>query len=151
MGETVVKLCRNCGLLQPISGFHRNRGHSDGRDTRCRPCKLAAIKAGRASKLSQARSARLPAVLGIRDPEALRTAVLGRLRTHYDGRISRLLADVAASITSLEPVDRVQAQFTLLALHGLAESARYIAETIGAELRDADPKRFDRHHGGSGI
>ena len=52
---TVAKQCTNCGVMQPMSNFHRHAGRTGGRSCRCVICARAATAAVAAAAATAAR------------------------------------------------------------------------------------------------
>lgn len=46
----VEKRCPACGVVKPLSDFHRNRSRRDGHSHECKPCANARVKANTAKR-----------------------------------------------------------------------------------------------------
>lgn len=47
-----MKACKKCGETKPMSAFYRNKNHSDGREYRCKPCRMEEIRKHTAQRSS---------------------------------------------------------------------------------------------------
>lgn len=138
----VSKRCLYCGADKPLASFARSPQNAHGVDSRCRDCRRLLSRRRRRLERSQ----RVPDVSGLSDGPALSTAVLGALRTHYDGRPVRLLSDLRLSLLDSDPVTRVNAGLTMLALREIGLAIERIpSESIEAildSLPDAEWQRL---------
>lgn len=72
------KLCTGCGVLRPRSDFGRDRRHSDGLQSHCRPCKAAAQRAYAAAPEIRVRDR--ATARARRESEVVRAAIRERSR-----------------------------------------------------------------------
>ena len=49
----VVKRCSACGETKPLSEFHKHSGAPDGRQSYCKPCKNASVRATQAKRRAE--------------------------------------------------------------------------------------------------
>ena len=131
------KRCRKCGLVKPVDAFSPDPYNADGRERRCRDCENERKRRLRAADRAQ----RFPWLLGLSDAADAATAVTGALRTHYDGRITRLIDDALATMREMGAADRFNAIAVLLALRELSGIAAEIGRRnqLLEELRRAPP------------
>lgn len=54
---TNSKSCTQCGLLQPLSNFHKFNGALDGRSSNCKSCRSKQMKEYRNNNLDKCKSA----------------------------------------------------------------------------------------------
>lgn len=92
-----------------------------------------------------ARSEREPQAIGLTTGESLSAAVLGALRLHYDGRPARLLTDLRLALADADPVTRLNAGLTLLALREIAAAIQRIPSgSIEAIIDDLPDSEWNR-------